>query len=112
MNVSPWLAFAAILGLGVVTLVTRAFFLLPERQLPLPGWIIRALRYAPLGALAAIVLPEILMSQGQLLPRGLADARIAAACVGTAYFVWRRGILGTILSGMAVYLPLHILLGW
>ncbi|MFM2065251.1 MAG: hypothetical protein RLZZ584_160 [Pseudomonadota bacterium] len=109
---NPWLGLLAVVGLGLVTLLTRAFFLLPERQLPMPGWIVRALRYAPLGALAAIVLPEIIMSQGRLLPLGLADARIVAACMGTAYFIWRRGILGTILSGMAVYLPLHIGLGW
>ncbi|MEY2686803.1 MAG: hypothetical protein RL375_1001 [Pseudomonadota bacterium] len=108
----PWHTLLAIVGLGLVTLVTRAFFLLPDRELPRPDWLVRSLRYAPLGALAAIVLPEIIMSQGELLPRGLADARIAGACVATAYFVWRRGILGTILWGMAVYLPLHIGLGW
>jgi branched-subunit amino acid transport protein len=112
MTMNPWVVLLAIVGLGVVTLVTRCFFLLPERPLPLPGWIVRALRYAPLGALAAIVLPEIIMSQGRVLPLGLADARLAAAAVATAYFVWRRGILGTIVSGMLVYLPLHIGLGW
>ncbi len=109
---NPWLTLLAIVGLGLVTLVTRAFFLLPDRELPRPDWLVRSLRYAPLGALAAIVLPEIIMSQGELLPLGLADARIAGACVATTYFVWRRGILGTIICGMAVYLPLHIGLGW
>ena len=29
----------------------------------------------------------------------------------TGYYFWRRGILGTIVVGMAVYLPLHIRLG-
>jgi branched-subunit amino acid transport protein len=109
---NSWQVLLAILGLGLVTLVTRAFFLLPERQLPMPAWLVRALRYAPLGALCAIVVPEILMSQGALLPHGWADARLAAAAVALAYFLWRRGILGTILSGMAVYLPLHLGLGW
>ncbi|GKS83045.1 hypothetical protein AVMA1855_02855 [Acidovorax sp. SUPP1855] len=27
-------------------------------------------------------------------------------------YFWRRGILGTIVVGMVVYLPLHIGLGW
>jgi hypothetical protein len=35
---------------------------------------------------------------------------------GVAFFFWRRGagqaVLGTIVVGMAVYLPLHIGLGW
>ncbi|PSJ20543.1 branched-chain amino acid transporter, partial [Halomonas sp. ND22Bw] len=29
-----------------------------------------------------------------------------------AYYFWRRGVLGTMLVGMAVYLPLHLGLGW
>jgi hypothetical protein len=29
-----------------------------------------------------------------------------------AWFVWQRSVLGTILAGMAVYLPLHVGLGW
>ena len=53
----------AILGLAGITLLTRAFFMIPERDLPMPDWL-------------------------------------------------RRGILGTIVVGMAVYLPLHIGLGW
>ena len=42
----------------------------------------------------------------------LADARLPAALCATAYFWWQRGILGTIVIGMAVYLPLHIGWGW
>jgi branched-subunit amino acid transport protein len=110
--IHPWYGLLAILGLAGVTLLTRAFFMLPERQLPMPRWVLRALRFAPLGALAAIVVPEIIMSQGRVLPLGLADARLLAAGVGTLVYVWRRSILGTIVSGMLVYLPLHIGLGW
>jgi hypothetical protein len=29
-----------------------------------------------------------------------------------AWFFWQRGVLGTIVAGMAVYLPLRIGLGW
>ena len=69
------------------------------------------LRYAPLAALAAVVVPEIVLTQGELIAHleGRAAARRAA---GAAYFFWRRGILGTILCGMAVLLPLKVLLGW
>ncbi|MBA4342793.1 MAG: branched-chain amino acid transporter, partial [Methylibium sp.] len=35
-----------------------------------------------------------------------------AVAVGTAYFFWKRGILGTIVSGTAVMLILRIGLGW
>ena len=107
-----WLTpIIAILGLVVITLVTRAFFMIPERELPMPDWLRRGLKYAPLAALAAVIAPELVMSQGTLI-QTLQDARLPAALCASAYYFWRRGILGTIIVGMAVYLPLHIGLGW
>ena len=107
-----WLESAiAILGLAVITVVSRSFFMLPERELPLPDWLKRGLKYAPLAALTAVIAPEILMTQGGLIGTFM-DARIPAVLCATAYYFWRRGILGTIVVGMAVYLPLHIGWGW
>ena len=107
-----WLESAiAILGLAVITVVSRSFFMLPERELPLPDWLKRGLKYAPLAALTAVIAPEILMTQGELI-NSVMDARVAAVLCATAYYFWRRGILGTIVVGMAVYLPLHIGWGW
>ena len=77
----------------------------------LPDWLRRGLKYAPLAALAAVIAPELVMSQGALI-KTLADARLPAVLCASAYYFWRRGILGTIVVGMAVYLPLHIGLGW
>ncbi|GAB2739717.1 AzlD domain-containing protein [Melaminivora jejuensis] len=107
-----WLwAVLAIVGLAIITLITRAFFMLPERELPLPDWLRRGLKYAPLAALAGVIAPEILMTGGALI-QTLADARVPAVLLACGYYFWRRGILGTIVVGMAVYLPLHIGLGW
>jgi branched-subunit amino acid transport protein len=108
---STWEAALTIAGLAVITIVTRAFFLFPERDLPIPAWLQQGLRYAPLAALVAVVVPEVLMTQGQLLPT-LKDARLYAAVVASAWFFWRRDILGTILSGTAVMLGLRLGLGW
>ncbi|MDA8455076.1 AzlD domain-containing protein [Acidovorax sp. GBBC 3334] len=101
----------AILGLAVITLVTRAFFMIPENEVPMPDWLKRGLKYAPLAALAAVIAPELFMSRGELIGT-LQDARLPAMACAVAYYFWRRGILGTICVGMAVYLPLHIGLGW
>jgi branched-subunit amino acid transport protein len=101
----------AILGLAVITLFTRAFFLFPERDLPLPGWLEQGLRYAPLAALVAVVAPEIFMTQGRLIGT-LMDARLPSVLAATAYFYWRRDILGTILAGTAVLLAFKLGLGW
>lgn len=104
-------AVIAILGLALITVVTRAFFMIPERELPLPGWLKQGLRYAPLAALAAVVAPEIVMTQGELIGTWK-DARLFGAAAATAYFFWRRGILGTIVSGTAVLLVLRLGFGW
>ena len=99
------------MGLAVITLVTRAFFMIPESEVPLPNWLKRGLKYAPLAALAAVIAPEIVMSNGQLIS-SFADARLPALAAAVMYFFYKRSILGTIALGMAIYLPLHIGLGW
>lgn len=101
----------AILGLALITLVTRAFFLYPERDLPLPAWLQQGLRYAPLAALMAVVAPEIFMTQGRLIGSWM-DARLPGVLAATAYYAWRRGILGTIVAGTAVMLAFKLGLGW
>jgi branched-subunit amino acid transport protein len=106
-----WYPVVGIVGLALVTVVARAFFLFPDRELTLPPWATQGLRYAPLAALVAVIAPEIVLTDGALLPTW-ADARIFAVLVATAYFWWRREILGTILSGTAVLLVLRIGLGW
>ena len=100
-----------IAGLALITLLTRGFFVLPKHELPLPGWLRLGLRYAPVAALAAIVVPEVVMTQGQLIDTWK-DARLYAAATGGAYFFWRRGILGTIVTGTMVMLALRLGLGW
>ena len=108
---NAWETVIAILGLAVITLGTRGFFLYPEKELPLPAWLKQGLRYAPLAALAAVVTPEILMTQGHLITT-FKDARIYGTLAATAYFFWRRGILGTIVTGTVVLVPLRVGLGW
>jgi branched-subunit amino acid transport protein len=111
MPMSTGEGLLAVLGLTLLTVSTRGFFFLSRREIPFPAWLSQGLRYAPLSALAAVVLPEVVLLQGQLIDTWK-DARLFAALVAGAYFWWRRGILGTILSGMAVLLPLKLGLGW
>lgn len=104
-----------IVGLAIVTVVTRSFFFISSRDWQLPHWAQRGLQYAPIAALSAVIAPEIVMAQGHLITTWQ-DARIFGAAAGAAFYFWRRGagqaVLGTILVGMAVYLPLHLGLGW
>ena len=105
-----WLVLA-IAVLAAITVLARAFFMIPEREIPMPDWLRRGLKYAPLAALTAVIAPEILMTQGNLIGT-LQDARLPAVLCATAYYFWRRGILGTIAAAMLVYLPLHVGLRW
>ncbi len=108
---TTWQTIVAILGMTVITVVTRGFFLLPSRELPLPHWLVQGLRYAPLAALVAVIAPEIVLTDGALIATWR-DARLFAVAAGTGYFVWRRDILGMIVIGTAVLLTLRIGMGW
>ncbi len=101
----------AVLGLTAITVLTRGFFFLSSRELPFPDWLRNGLRFAPLAALMAVVAPEIVLHQGELVATWR-DARLWSAAAGLAWYFWQRGILGTIVAGMAVYLPLRLGLGW
>lgn len=108
---SPLEIFLTILGMAAVTLLCRAFFLLPEEDLPMPRWLVEGLRYAPIAALIAVVAPEIVMTQGHLV-QTWRDARIFGAAAGLAYFTWQRDLFGTIVCGTGVMLALKFGLGW
>ena len=98
-----------------ITVITRSFFFLSDVPWTLPSWAQRGMQYAPIAALAAVVVPEIVMTQGVFI-HSFADARIYGAIAGASYFFLRRGsgqaVLGTIVAGMLVYLPLHLGLHW
>jgi branched-subunit amino acid transport protein len=115
MNQTDWWTLSVILGLALVTLLTRSFFFISSQEWHLPRWVQRGLQYAPIAALAAVIVPEIVMQQGQLV-NTWQDARLFGAAAGIIWYICRRdsgmAVLGTIITGLMVYLPLHIGLGW
>lgn len=111
MNQTDWWNVLTIIGMALITLLTRSFFLISSKTWTLPAWAQRGLHYAPIAALSSVIVPEMVMTQGQLISTWQ-DARLFSVLAGCAWFFWRRGVLGTIIAGMAVYLPLHMGLGW
>ena len=108
---TTWEIVITVFGLAAITVLTRGFFIIPEREIPLPDWLRQGLRYAPLAALAAVVVPEVVLSNGHLIATWK-DARLFACAVGAAWFFWRRGILGTIVTGTVTMVVLRLTLGW
>jgi branched-subunit amino acid transport protein len=58
-----------------------------------------------------VLVPEIVMTQGELIATWR-DARLFAVAAASAWYFWRRTILGTIVSGSIVMLTLRLGLGW
>ena len=110
-NLTDAWTLITIAGLALVTVITRCFFLYSSKPWQLPAWVSRGLHYAPIAALSAVILPEILITQGQLLA-SWHDAKLIAALVGAGVYFWRKSVLFTMSWGMLVYLPLHLGLGW
>lgn len=112
MNVQTDLwTLVTILGLACVTVIARSFFFISRTEFKLPVWAELGLQYAPIAALSAVIVPEIVMTQGELIAT-FKDARICGAIAGAAMFYWRRNTLACIAAGMVVYLPLRLILGW
>ncbi|CAN0623230.1 Branched-chain amino acid transport [Burkholderia multivorans] len=97
-----------IIGMTLVTAFTRAFFLIGGERTVLPQRVQRALRYAPAAALAAVVLPDVLETP-EGISLGLGNPHFYAALAGFGWFLWRRTMLGTIISGMLVFTALRLI---
>jgi branched-subunit amino acid transport protein len=78
---------------------------------PIPNWLRQGLRYAPLAALAAVVVPEIVMQQGQLIAPAQ-DARLYAALGRRRVVLVAARHPGHHRRGHGVLLPLRLGLGW
>ncbi|MCS6765573.1 MAG: AzlD domain-containing protein [Candidatus Protistobacter heckmanni] len=55
----------------LITFLTRGFFLLIAHHAVIPQRVQRALRYAPAAALAAIIVPDLVLGAGGALNIGL-----------------------------------------
>ena len=98
-----------VVGLVAITLLTRGFFFLSRRPVPMPPWLMKGLRFAPLAAMAAVVAPQIALDEAGRLLSSWLDPRIWGSLAAVAWFFWRRGLLGTILAGTAAYVAVLLL---
>ncbi|TMS59058.1 AzlD domain-containing protein [Imbroritus primus] len=94
--------------LTVMTILTRAMFVMFGSHVALPDRLQRALRYAPGAALVAIIMPDLATWQGHLV-LGLDNYRLIAGVAAIAFYAATRRMLATIALGMAIYTALRLL---
>ena len=85
MNNTDLGTLAIIVGLALVTVLTRSFFFISSKSWQLPHWAQRGLQYAPIAALSAVVVPEIVTVQGVFVTTWQ-DARLFAAVAGAGCY--------------------------
>jgi len=98
---NPWYVYAAIALLTLCSVITRTGFLLFGDRLPLSEPVRRALRYAPVAALAAIIVPNLLPWTQDAGPT--IDVRLFAALVAILVYVRTRSVLLVIVAGMVAF---------
>lgn len=100
-----WLTFVLI---GLATTLPRASFIVLGGRVRLPSVVLRALRYAPAAALAAIVVPDVLVVGGDFVPL---NPKLAGVIAAVAAALLSRNPWLPFIAGMAVLLGLQRLLG-
>jgi len=96
----------AIVGMTLVTLLTRTLVLIFGDRLPLPERLQHGLRFAPACALAALIAPELLAYQGTVLV-SMSNAKLVGGSIAIAVMLATRSMLATMTIGMAAYMTVQ-----
>ncbi len=94
---------AVILGMTAVTFLIRYSFFALGDKVQFPPLVKRALRYVPVAVLTAIVVPMVLLPDGQHWQLDWRNAWLLGALV-SAFIAWRfNHLLAAMGGGMAVF---------
>jgi branched-subunit amino acid transport protein len=99
-----------ILGMLAITFATR-YSLFAWPGLRFPGWLDQALHYVPVAVLTAIVVPGMLLPDGEHLALRLDNAYLLAGLATIAIAALSRNLLATIGGGLLVFFLLRWALG-
>lgn len=98
---------AAVVGLTIVTFVTRSLFFVLPPSVRIPPTVERALRFAPACALTAIIAPTMFARNGDVFI-SWHNHHMWALVAATAFFVWRRNLMWAMVVAMAVFTVLRL----
>ena len=108
MNAYDATIWGVFILIGLATTLPRASFIVLGNRVVLPSVVQRALRYAPAAALAAIVVPDVLLVSGELAPL---NPKLAAAGAAIGAALLSRNPWLPFIAGMGVLLGLKHFLG-
>ncbi len=97
-----WYILGAVVCLTVVSIIARSSYFLFGDHLPLPESVRSALRYAPVAALTAIIIPEIFPWSAQGTP-GLDLNKLLAAAVAVLVYVRTQNAVFLMIAGIVSY---------
>lgn len=103
-NMEIWLV---IIGVALLTVLTRSSFLLLGDRVSLPERVQHGLRYAPVCALMALITPEMLTTGGAL-DVSLSNPKLIAGIAASAITLATRKMIAAILIGMLVFSLLRL----
>jgi branched-subunit amino acid transport protein len=96
-----------IIGLTLVTLATRNFFIVLGDAVQLPARVQHALRYAPACALTALIAPEVLTQHGAWAVE-LTNPKLNGALIAIVVMLMTRNTLATMALGMGAFLLVRV----
>ena len=91
--------------MAATTFLTRGFFFVLAGS-RMPAWLQHALGYVPAVALASIVAPDLLVSDGAV-SLSWTNIKLIAGVAAIAFFLWTRHVLATLVFGMIVFTVLR-----
>ncbi len=95
------------LGIGLLTFLTRLSFIAFLEKVKLPDTFQRALRFVPIAALSAIIAPELGRYNDALAISPL-NPRLLAGIIATGVAYVTKNVIWTIVIGMAAFWILQI----
>lgn len=99
-----------LVGMGVVTYLTRVLFIVGMKGDRLPPFVIRWLSYVPVAVLAAIICPMI-AAPDKRLDLTYSNPYLLAGVAATLIAVATKNLVITVIGGMGVILLLKYLIG-
>ncbi len=100
-----------ILGMFAVTFGVRYLLFAGAGRLRFPPRLSAALGFVPPAVLTAIIVPAVLIPDGQRIDASLGNPYLLAALAALGVALWRRDLLLTIVFGMSVFMVLKWGLG-